>query len=476
MLSSGQDVQAINPHSNDKTKQIYSESREKIQAAFKLMKPVAIDHAGEQKKPLSIAVKEEVSQTQAKNEIVITQEAIHSPNMNAPLESVEVIEDQVQLTPVTSEESTKSIAQQENPATDESRVKKLIDEFFKVQREFHLNMGRLVESIKKNPPSSYQAKPHLLEETLAPFKILANNPFKSSPSGNDVDDIAHIMSVMDRQNHEFHFALRALADSVSRSKFTSAMLKELQQDNRAIENLKSELGCSSIMVVQGYFDQPMQNLCRYMLLLTTIKQELEKTGNYEVKRMLSAFMDSIESLSPQIKNINENLDSIISLSSIEHVLREMLDLDFIKAEHEAEVRAKSDHDVTPFADKVTLYNRIKFTIDCAYTGKIRIIRNEQDFHLLYGNLLELMKEIDASCDALQKAATSSIYARSSAYAYSVASAMYYTFFSAEESGEKKTPQDELKSLIKKFGETVAQIETVKMLQEKSRAAHAHSMQ
>lgn len=486
MLSS-RDEKKPNPHSNEDTQQIYSDSHQKIQAAFGLLRRIEqpVHHAEPQSQLVGINDLREADAPaiEARNdqaimfaaEEVVVQEAVGEVGEEVREKVSEDVFEDIPLSDVpnptlTEEAITEGVKEKSNPIKVDTRLNKLLGEFFQVQRDFHSNMSRLVDTITKNPPSSYQLKLHLLDETIKPFKILANNPFMSMPTGNDVEDMTHIMQVMDQQNHEFDLALRALADSVSRTRFTSAMLKDLQRDEQAFAKLKAELGCTSTMVLQGYFDKPMQNLCRYMLLLTTIKQELEKTEDFEAKRMLSGFIDKIESLSPQIKNINENLDSIILLSSVEHTLKEMLELSFVKAEQAKQAiedeKNKTSNGVTPFADDITLCNLIKFTIDCTYTGKIRIVRNEQDYYLLFTTLLEQMKEIDAKCTALEAAATSSLSSRTYYYTFGIASATYSLFFSTD-TAMIKTPQEELKLLINKFTVTIGQIEAVRALQAKA---------
>lgn len=358
-----------------------------------------------------------------------------------------------------------------------SKLSYMLDEFYSAQAIFHNNMKSLVEVLTKNPPPSFQAteKRKLLDVLLEPFKILANNPFnQESRTRDEQADLLHIMSVIDENNVAFRATLRALANAISCSEFAKTLIDELEKDVAKLEAIKRELGCTNLKVVRGYFDQPVQTLCRYMLFLKQVKPELVYAGNLEARNTIDKFIIAVRTFAPQIDTINDKLAEIKLLTEIEYTLIGMSTLDHVKKEQELKEQLLNSSTFTKHMGDdhnldETLSIRIDATLACICMGKIKILKGQEDIPALYNILLrDFLTEITEKNETLQKAANNSLYAKTtSAFSYMTSSVYHTVFRSANDNTfSASNLQTKLKKLMEEMQKVVDLAERLEQIQNK----------
>jgi len=331
----------------------------------------------------------------------------------------------------------------------------LIEEFYQVQRIFHDNMAKVVKILEENPPPRFQAREKVFQQMLQPFKILARNPFNDKSCGNDVEDITHIMQVINQQNVKFREALYAMTEVIANADFARNVMMEIIKNNQSMEAIQKELGCNNWKVVCGYLDQPRQNLFRYILILESIQRQLHKTTTVETIDKLHRFTQSIKAftLEPlqefktKVNSIDYNRNFITILTRAEYALRILLSLDYVKKEQKLQ------------NINFTLTHRIDAVLDCIFTGKKNIIEGRQDIDLLCKVCVEFFQEIIAENDALLKKHRANMSYLS--YARNLVSA---TLFSSDTT-TTINPQLELQDVIKELNDAQF-IDAARDLEEK----------
>jgi hypothetical protein len=170
-------------------------------------------------------------------------------------------------------------------------------------------------------------------------------------------------------------------------------------------------------------------------------------------------MKSVEFLVPEVKKINENLDTIMLLNNIEHILVAMMKFDKVQ---------KASSLVSN--NQASIAAKMQAVIDCVVTAKRNILDNEQDAYVLYKALVELLTEITTEFKALPSGGIMSYLSRESVYkGYS---SLYGAFFGWGDADEQKTfdPLVELELIIKKMSTAIGQIEDLRNIIAKHKAA------
>lgn len=330
-------------------------------------------------------------------------------------------------------------------------LRKKVDEFYKVQREFHLSMSNLVAALSELSKEIDDKNEYPIEQLLLPYKTLVTNPFHEAPTGNLEEDIDHIIKVVNDQNNEFKHALIALKKCIVNKTQMNKLMEYLKSNPEISQKIQAQLGETSWMMVEGQADKPFQLLMRYELLLNAIHTTLLMSRCKNIESILRGLMSSVEFLVPEVKQINDHLGTIMVLNNIEHTMKALLTFD----------KVKNALPIKTNEGEITIKTKIEFIVDCARTGKKNILANEQDIHLLYKVLLELLIEIDAQLTLLAPSGVMSYLTREAAY--NGYSALYATFFGSSEDDSKKPfdPTVEIKAIIAKLKVSVEQIEIIK---------------
>lgn len=343
---------------------------------------------------------------------------------------------------------------------ENSHLKNSIREFYQVQNEFHQNMANLVNGfneVKSLLPIEYR---YLLVELLTPYRILSKNLFHE-PTGDVEKDIAHIMRVINMQNDQFKKAISALLNSVSNLGTFNNLLKECQQDEELVNQIKEQLNCRSWLNVQSHVDHPFQNLLRYEFLLKTIQKHLIEGGCSPSENVLEDLESSLNYLVPEVKNINDCREIIVLLNSIDRVLGNLL----------ANAKLKEEDLNNEKTNSISLKDQIESVMICVKTGKTNIIQGKQDILSLYEGLLELLKDVlNNYSETIEAKSKYSLTDTATA----VASKGFYilslpmSLFGAKDNQRFKPldPLSELRAIIKELKDTLEQTEALKAIQEK----------
>jgi hypothetical protein len=333
-------------------------------------------------------------------------------------------------------------------------LRQKVEEFYRVQKEFHLSMSNLVTTLSELSKEIENPEEYPLENLLKPYRALVENPFHETPSGDLETDIDHIIQVINGQNSEFKRALIALNKCIVDKQQMNKLMSYLKDKSEVTQKIQEKLGCNSWMMVQGQTDKPFQLLTRYELLLNAIHKTLIDSHCESIESTLRGLMTSVEFLVPEVKKINENLNVIMMLNNIEHTLSAML-----KADKVQKTLTESD---------ISLAGKIEFVIDCVRTGKQNILADQQDIHLLYKALYELLIDIDEHFSTLAKGGIMSYLSREAVY--NGYSALYGTIFRwrSTDTDNPFDPAVELKSIMNDLKLFIERIEALKSIYEKNK--------
>lgn len=187
---------------------------------------------------------------------------------------------------------------------------KTIREFFETQSSFHQNMHKLVNAVIAIQNKLPDAKRRQISNLLTPYKVLRKNIFGELPQHhNKNENIKRITDIINPDNEEFQNLLRAVASTISKLNHFSAMMKDIETSPELVSRMKREANCTSFLTLQGFLDQPFQNVIRYELLLKQLHKSLLKLQQESnpVMIQLGTYIKQLENEITKLKHKKEIL-------------------------------------------------------------------------------------------------------------------------------------------------------------------------
>lgn len=268
-------------------------------------------------------------------------ENITAPQIIAP-ESVPSIKIEYPETDKTNEEFQQNKEMVEKLLLDQKfqvNLRNVIREFFALQRTFHQGNNNFVHAFDNIFSSLSAQQQDDLQILLQPYCMLSANPFNDYPTGDNEEDLKHIVSVINKRNTHFVKILPAISMAVLRMDEFSKLLSEIKTDPRLKEAILQGLKSASWMDVESRVVQPNQRFMQYRLLLMTIEstimkameEDLAKFGKTNKETYLSLLSPAIIYILPKLNYLNNNNQSkVILLDDMDLLLNDMLKMENIR--------------------------------------------------------------------------------------------------------------------------------------------------
>ena len=215
---------------------------------------------------------------------------------------------------------------------ERKKMQMMINEFFTVQRNFHAKMDNLMQVCRHVSGQLTEEQQSLLEKMLGPFGVLIANPFAEKPSGDLMQDLAHIMGVVNARNEHFSKTLPALMLSASSLYDFNELLATIRKDKKLADMFLEGLQSKSWLDVESHVAQPHQNLVRYELLLRAIEKVLKKETPDDMEPLLGHVADAIAFIMPELSFFNEHRVFLTQLNEVDALLLQLEGVEAYKVE------------------------------------------------------------------------------------------------------------------------------------------------
>lgn len=345
---------------------------------------------------------------------------------------------------------------------ESQHLRELVKEFYTVQKQFHHNMGKLVNGFSQMTKELPAIDRYQLTKLLLPYKALTENPF-GDYSGNIEVDIQHILTIVNRQNQQFHHMLAAMMTVISNLKMFSDFIENNKRDPQFIQRMIELMQCHTVLNVESMIYHPFQQIMRYELLLKEFSKEFKKEKALADDKLASTLAESLQFLTMEIENINANRESMYLLYRIERTLEHMLAAVIT-------METADEH----MAHKMK--EQIEFVIVSVKAGMKNIMLAKNDGGGFYEGLCVLLKDTEKLYADYTAPKTSSVtqwtgYAVSTtAYVLTLPISVPLRIFGLYPSTTNiATDLEELRGHIKTIEETLCQADSLLTIAQKSYA-------
>ncbi len=277
----------------------------------------------------------------------------------------------------------------EEQKRQELRIQNVINEFLTLQTSCHNKIDSFVRAFDEISPNLPIQQQDLLQVLLKPYGTLIANPFNEKPSGNILEDITHIVTVINARNAHFIRILPAISRAAMKMQEFTDLLASVKADPKLKEAMLKGIQSSSWMDVETRIMLPNQRLMQYRLLLTRIEEEVNKSDCTDKPAMLAGLNQALAYILPELKHIDKHREVLGILNDVEKVLDKLAAMEVL-ADH---ILPGDQHTGLTCATKI---HTAKLCID-SITPKIIKKEGAQQDHL--SMLIDLLQGINENAAA-----------------------------------------------------------------------------
>jgi len=286
---------------------------------------------------------------------------------------------------------------QEEQKRQEQKIKDVIIEFFSLQASCHTKINKFVCAFDVISPGLPNEQQELLEVLLKPYGAMIANPFNAHPTGNMLEDITHIVSVINARNAHFIRILPAISRAAMKMQEFTELLASVKAEPKLKAAMLEGIQSSSWMDVESRIMLPNQRLMQYRLLLTRIEEEVNKSDCTDKPAMLAGLNQALAFILPELKHIDKHREVLGMLNDVEKTLDELSKMDAL-SEH---ILPSDQHTGLKCATKI---HTAKLCIDTITPKIIKKDGAQQDHLNMLIHLLEgIIENTSATLWAEQKA-------------------------------------------------------------------------